>query len=376
MTQTADFLKRSAIRCGFKREFFIEKNIPTSPSNIMAVPFFGDLRSTCILSSLVLKSYKERCGKYLVVCSWPGFRGLFPYADEYWSFEDESVLRRLATDANNFYNTGSLATEINRNLIECMDTLSYGQIKELYDQGITQKYWDEFGQVNRYLPEVPSSSRLASTFIQEIERKQGRKIVIYPSTKMFSWQKGRAMHLSVSKEFWRVLVESLMDRNYQPVVYQNWFTYDLSRDFTDRCIYLVPKSISDVLAAMRHIGLNLDIHSGFSRLAILGRSPFVAADERLRFVECRDYEYDDLCCETPRRYVFSFSTMLMAGGSEEWKTSLIDNVLATLDNFSSGLDRETWGSSNESYGMVPYNRVRQRNARRLGVRFIRTSKEK
>jgi len=159
------------------------------------------------------------------------------------------------------------------------------------------------------------------------------------------------------------------------VVYQNWFTYDMSREFTDRCVYLVPRNVSDVLAAMRHVGLVLDIHSGISRLAIAARTPFVAVDERLRFIESGDYEVDDLCCEMPRKYIFSFSTMLMSGGPSEWKDSLLDNISVTLKSFNP-TDGGNWGATNETYQSVSYDKVRDRKAKRRGVTFISSSKHK
>ena len=84
MTQVNDFIKRAAARSGFKRTIFAEKNIPTSLENLMIVPFYGDIRSTFNLSSLLLKQYKEKNKNlYVILCSWPGYNGLFDYVDEY-----------------------------------------------------------------------------------------------------------------------------------------------------------------------------------------------------------------------------------------------------------------------------------------------------
>lgn len=376
MTQVNEFIKRAAIRSGFRREFFMEKNVPTSLSNLMFVPFYGDIRSTFNLSSLLLRQYKEKNKDlYLIMCSWPGFHDLFPYVDEYWTLDEESSAKTLALEANNLYNPSGLASEINRGLLEVSNILSSNDLRAWHNEGFTRKYWEDFKEVKRYLPDVPSSSKLSPQFINEMDRKPGKKIVVFPVTKMATWYRGQTVYMPVLRSFWDALIEMLLQEGYMPVVYQNWYTYDMSREFTDRCVYLTPRNVSDTMAAMRHVGLVLDVHSGISRLAMAARTPFIAVDERLRFIESGDYEVDDLCCQTPRKYIFSFSTMLMTGGPSEWKDSLLDNILVTLKEFNP-TDSGNWGATNESYDSVSYDKVRERKAKRRGVTFISSSKHK
>lgn len=385
MTQVNEFIKRAATRSGFKREFFVEKNIPTTLSNLMIIPFYGDIRSTFNLSTFLLKQYKEKNKDlYVIVCSWPGFHGLFPYVDEYWTLQDESVSKTLALEANNLYNSSGLALELNRSLLEVSNILSGKELKAWHDKGFTKKYWEDFGvstgasthkQIMRYLPEVVSGTKLSDAFVREMETKKGRKVVVFPATKLATWHRGQVVYMPVLRSFWDTLIETLLAEGFMPVIYQNWFTYDMSREFTDRCIYMVPRNVSDVLAAMRHIGLVLDVHTGISRLAIAARTPFVSVDERMMFIEGGDCEIDDLCCDMPRKYIFSFSTMLMSGGPSDWKDSLLDNIMVTLKNFNP-TDRSNWGATTESYQTVSYEKVRQRKAKRLGVTFINSSKYK
>lgn len=376
MTQTNDFIQRIADRTGYKRESFVEKNMPSIPSNVVVMPFYGDLRSTFILSSLLLRPYKELEGKYLVLCSWPGFQGLFPYVDEYWCLDDESVTKGLALEANNFYNSSQIATELTHSLMESVNIFTARDLKEYYNLGFTSNYFETFSDIKRYLPEVPSASKLSQNFLNEMSRKSGPKVVVYPTTKMWSWQKNKAMNLSVPKLFWETLIEDLLEEGFVPVIYQNWFTYDMSKDFAQRCAYLVPRYVSDVLVAMRHVGLVLDVFSGISNLAIAARTPFLVVDERQRYMEYKSYEIDDLCCLSPKHYLWSFSTMLMTGSPSDWRSSLIDGIVVKLKEFQSNLKDQEWGSTNESYEIVSYDVVRQRKAKRLGVSFINSSKHK
>ena len=175
-----EYIKRAARMSGYKREYFLEKNMPTQPSNILAIPFYGDMRSTFVFSSLLLRSIKELMkDKYIILCSWPGMRGLFPYVDEYWSIDDESMTKLLATDANNFYNATNIATDLTRSLVEVLNVFTTKDLKAYYDNGFTKQYWEKIGKIQRYLPDIPSITKMTADFKTQMERKVGRKLIVY-----------------------------------------------------------------------------------------------------------------------------------------------------------------------------------------------------
>lgn len=378
MSDVAEFIKRASKRTGFKREFYLEKNIPSEASNVIVVPFFGDIRSTFILSSLILRSYKEsNPDKYIILCSWPGMQGLFPYVDEYWSLEDESVIKGLASMSNNLYNKSDTFVDIKRNLFEVLNVLSPEDLKKLYNNGFTKKYWDDFAEIKRFLPEIPSMNLINSSFKTQLSNFDGKKIVVYPASRMRSWQNGKTEQLLISKDFWVILIKMLIKEGYSPVVYQNQFTYDISRDFAEKCLYLTSNNIMEILSAFRHIGCVLDIHTDISRLAIAARCPFLAVTERNVFIEDKDYEIDDLCADDlPRQYIYSFSTQLMVGGLSEWEVSVLGNIEVRLKDFLSTINPNNLPSTSGRYEEVSYGCVRERMAKRLGSVFINSSKRK
>ena len=118
MIDTQSILKKSAEKSGLVRVRFKERNLPTSVENIVVFPFFGDHRSSFVLSSLLLKRIKDelRASKYFILASWPGHEGLFPYVDEYWQVEDETSLDKLRTEATGFSNSSSINTLMSRSL--------------------------------------------------------------------------------------------------------------------------------------------------------------------------------------------------------------------------------------------------------------------
>lgn len=374
MTNVADYIERGARRSGFRRSSFVERNIPTVPSNVVVLPFYGDIRSTFILSSFILKEYKRlNPNKYLILCTWPGFRSFFTYVDEFWTMDDTSVLKGLALGANNFYNSSDLGSQVCKNLLESFDIITYSDLKKYFNDGFGPAYWSEVGEPRRFLPQIQSASMIGPQFKQEMERKTGRKVVVYPTTKVRSWQKGKSEYIQVGKAFWTHLGERLLENNVVPVFYQNQFTYDMSRDFADRCIYLVPDDVSELLAAMSYVGCALDVFNGFSRLALAARTPFVCVDERSRYLGQRDSEIDDLCEEIHKQYIFAFSTMLLSGGPKDWDNSFVENILVRLRSFLPFCeDNKVSLPLNESYDSIPYGKVRDRKSKRMGVTFVRS----
>ena len=135
MNSIADFLKRAADRTGFYRDRFEEKKIPTDHSNLVILPFFGDLRSMFLISTLLLQRYREefKNSKYFILASWPGFEGLFPYVDEYWSLTDEAHIKKFYEQSDGFKNKSDLNTIYVRNLNEFFrDVISPVELEKYY----------------------------------------------------------------------------------------------------------------------------------------------------------------------------------------------------------------------------------------------------
>jgi hypothetical protein len=368
-----DIVKKGAEKSGFSRDSYIDANIPTLLSNILVLPFFGDIRSTCIASSVILRRYKElRTNKYLILCSWPGNRALFPYVDEYWSPKDQSAVQDLAANVMGFYNNSDILVNYNRFINNFFEHIIHWEDLSLfYENGFGSKYWDNFKDVKIFLPNVPSSTTLTEDFRIEMGKRSERKIVVFPSKKIDSWQEGRLHRLMTHRDFWLTLVSRLIQEGFAPVVYQNAFTYDLSTDFADKCIWLTCKDIGQVLSALRWADCVLDVHSGVSRLAVASRTPCLIVDERKRYVETKNYELDDITNLSARQYLFSFSTMLMGGDDLVWNTSLIDGIVSRLNKWLPTIDRTAFGSPTESYQVADYDKVRRHRVKRLGIHFIK-----
>ncbi len=376
----SEFLKRTAERNGFLRERYEERRVTTDTENITVMPFFGDYRSTFLLSSWFLHRFKEqqKVGKYFIFVSWPGFQSFFPYVDEYWSLSEESQVKKMWLGADGFRNRSDLATIYQRNLYEYFrDVVDWRTVVEpYYYGGITQQFWDTYKNLRVFLPHIPSSAILGRELNKDLATKAGYKVFIHPLQFCQSWRNGKNENQSLKKEFWAELVKRLRKDGFVPVVWQTQITHDLSAEFTNECLYISDKDVSKVLSTMRACGCVLDLFGGLSRLAIAARCPYLALDERSRYAGLKEQEVDDLCGkEVPKSYIFTFSTIISDGTAHSWNETLFNNITNRLNSFLPGLNRDDWPSTGESNEIVLYDSVRKTKNKKIGARLLKVMRD-
>lgn len=374
MLDISFILQNSADKIGFRREKFIEKNIPTNIDRIVVMPFFGNINSITILSSILLKRFREELygSQYFILASWGGFQHLFPYVDEYWGIKDQQVYKTLFDKAINFNNTSETYPVYVRNFNNYFaNVIKFeDEFKCYYDNGLKQLFLDKFKHIKRVLPNISSNAILDNNFNRELVNKHGHKVFIFPTCKVNEFQTNKIDNINVSKEFWVALVEKLLSQGIVPVLYNGPYTYDLSPEFTDKCIYLDNLDINSTLAAIRTTGCLLDVFNGTSRLALLARCPFIRCDERTRFRYTKDYEIDDLIGkEILKDYLYAFSSVVR-GDKYAWD-SLFGLIIKKILNVIKHIDLSKLPLPIELEEIIPYDGVRKLKYTSLGVEFLK-----
>ncbi len=368
-------LNRMSIKCGFNRKFFIDNNLPTLFENIVIVPFFGDIWGSCIFSSFILKRLKDQNkDKYYILCSWPGFRDLFPYMDEFWEIRADSDLKNLAMGSIELNNTASGTLSIVRNLNRYFSNVLDENWNKMYDGKFTDEYYGNFGDVKCYLPTILSSTFLDNSLQKAVSGEKGVPIVLFPTQRVRSWQNGKVENISITKEFWIILIERLLNEGYFPICWQNFFTYDLSDKFTYRCEYMVNKDIKTVFATLYSAGLALDLFSGFSRLASMARCPYVAVDERMRFYNSNELFLNQITHQDclPRQYLFAFSAILLNQGNvDDWNRNILNGIMIKLEKLKEISKNCKLLSTIELDKVVDIVKIKSFNTRKMGIKFIK-----
>lgn len=378
MFNVSEVLKRSCDKLNLRRVVFNDNKIPTSIENVVIFPFFGDMRSSFILSSLLLRRIKEELkpSKYFILLSWPGYEAIYPYVDEYWTIDDENALDKLRFQIDGFQNSSSYYTLLLRSLNEWFyEILNNKDIVQYYNNGFTKEFFERFKHIKVSLPTINSSASLGMEFARHIGNKD-LKVFIYPSREINSWKMGKSEKIVTSKEFWVVLTKRLISEGYYPIIYRDLFCHDISVDVHEDCLHIWDKDLSKILAAIRATGFVVDFFSGISRLAICARTPFLCFDERNRYNNTKEYEIDDLCAkDLMKDYIFSFPTIISGEDKNNWKNNLLDCCSAKLVKLFPNLNRDLWPSTAESNKIVPYDFVRKNKNKKLGSRFIKINRE-
>ena len=170
-------LKRAAEKCGVTRTRYKERDVPTSVESVTVLPFFGDRRSSLVLSSILLKRIKEELkgSRYFVLISWPGDEGMFQYVDEYWQVDDQAALQKLVSEASGFGNSSAILPLLQRSLNQYFyDVMSEKDLVSYYDNGLTSAFFDSFRHVKVNLPSIPSASSLGADVSRELSRRETR----------------------------------------------------------------------------------------------------------------------------------------------------------------------------------------------------------
>ena len=377
MLSTSQIIKNAATKCGLVRSKYVEADLPSNPSNVCLFVFFGDIRSLSIASSILLKRYREeiKSSKYFIVCSWPGYEGLFPFASEYWSCGKE-IESNIYWKNSGISNKSDAATALVRNLNHYFeDVITADVLLAYYDNGLKHEFFDEFNNIKVYKPYLPSPVVLGNEFNRDLAKKTGRKVVVTPYTYSEGWRSGARTYTMVKRKFWVDLVDKLLAEGFIPVIHQNNLTFDISSDFTDRAIYLRDSSILNIMSGFRTAGCVLDIFSSISKLAIAARTPFVSVGERGRFNGLKEYEIDDLTAKNiPRDYIFSFSSILEEENKILLNSGLFDLIIKKLDLLYADTERDLWPSTAETEELVLYDDVRKEKNKKLGIKFVKIPK--
>ncbi len=359
-----NFLQRAADKLGYNREFFVEKDTPEDMSDVEVLVLYGDIRSLSIFSTLVFNEYKKHSKKYTIIVSWTGFRFLFPQANEFWSLKSASTNRLLANHANDVTNSSDTLVTTIRGLNYYFEDVNQDLALDYYRNGFTSRYFREFGDIHRFLPSLPS----LGNFELQLKGKKN-KVVVFPVNNINLWRGKRLGKLDVSRDFWIYLVKRLIQEDFTPVLYQNYFTYDLSPNFTDQCVYLPQEK---VLSAIREVDCVLDIFSGISRFAALARCGAVVVDEHQRYIDQKDDQYDALFFKPDcKSYIYSFPLVVAEDDEQAWKAGFVDNLINKLKEMKTNLSNCELDSCDKIDDIVSASVLQNVASKKFGLKMFK-----
>lgn len=372
MNEVVSIFTRAVEKAGLERTRYENQRVPTSAVNVCVLPFFGDLRSTALASSFILKRFREESkgSKYFIMVGWPGLESLFPYVDEYWSVRTE-LMHNLYANSKGFSNNSNPLIAVTRHLNYFFEDVIYAEeFDKFYNNGFLQMYLDKYKNFKRYFPTVASSAYLGSDLMRELGRRSGEKIVIFPFRCIETWDRNNTFLQKTTPDFWEYVVSYLSEKGYVPIVVKCPITHDLGGA---KHVVFESFDVRAWMALMRVADCTIDFFGGVSRLAMLARSPFIALDQRSRYNQSKEYEFEDLAGwhSLPGDHIYSFPTIIINGNPSMWKDNMLDLLFEKLGVLFKSLDKNNLPSTGESYSVIPYAVVRERKVKKFGTRFLK-----
>jgi hypothetical protein len=109
---------------------------------------------------------------------------------------------------------------------------------------------------------------------------------------------------------------------------------------------------------------------------LAARTPFLYVDERARYIGLKEYEIDDLCGITiPKKYIFSFSTIIDGGTGASWDFDIFNSIIIKLQDFLPTIDKEKLPPTGQTLENVSYDLVRNKKLKRIGTRLLKMPKD-
>jgi len=373
----SDFLKITSNKLNFVREKYVEKNIPTNFDQICVFFNLGDLRSTIALSSMLLPRFRKETKslRYFIVFGYAGLSALYPYADEYWSFNPDNFAK-VYNSSSNYDNNSELNNIYLRHLNENFREVIKSDIfLDVYHNFFLNKFWEKNKNIRIVLPQVMNNLANDDIVVSRFNGlKNKRKLFIFPNKTMQVIRKGNLVHQEIKQEFWVNLVQRLLQNNVDLVCVKHHLTHDISSNFTDNnnILFFNEKDVNKIMSLMRMTGITLDFLSGISRLSNIARVPFILVDERIRYFNNREYEFEDVVGNEvlDRERFFIFADLINI--NNDLYTNIAGNIISKIDkilNINNGVLYSEYSDK-----LSNYQNVRYHQSKKMGLKFLKFPK--
>jgi hypothetical protein len=372
MRKVKDYLQEFAKKYNIRREFSDESKIPENFDQLSIYVNYSDLRNTCGLSTLVLPKYRmeTKASRYFIVCGIPNCKILYPYADEYWSFQGTDLNKNLFHDSIGIDNQTKYSTDIKRILNEHFRDVSTSlDFVKSYNNYLTEDYWKSYKTVRVSMPRIYNTLDYSSHPILKFYDIPDKKVFIVPMQYGFSNDNKK---IKIPIDFYKYIIHNMTSQEVGVVCFQNSLTYDMAPHVKENSKVFLhqDEDFLKMMSMMKRTGFVVDFFSGISRLACIAQVPFLLFDERNRYISAREYEFEDLTC--PSVPIFrNFYILNQLFGNTDLYVPVANNIINCVNQIDfTNLKHETQFVDR----LDDYSRTRVRVRNKMGLSYFRKFK--
>lgn len=366
-----DFLNRAASSAGLRRVRYDSQKQTTDPYNSIVLPLFCDRRYLYVASTLLggLLREKRYGSRYFIIATYPGMADIFPFADEVWEPSRPGSASPILNQVEGFGENSPHVNSLIRSLNRFMETIDPSDLREFYDDGIKRKFLEDFGPLERSLPDVPSAMLLGENIARKIKSSQ-QSVAVIPSKYGFTWERGKSRKLVVSSAFYNSWVERLLKEGYNPIIIQFPECHDISGNH-ENLLYFKEPIAKEALAVLRSAGILVDFFGDVKFMGYLARCGVVSFEERSRFSRLREFELiQSTVPDLPKEYCYNFSYTVETGESQSWNNNFFDLAIRRIKKIEKRIFRDEFPPATQLREEIDYRRIVREKIRKLGTRLI------
>lgn len=332
-----DLLDNAASKCGFAREKFSQRAVPTEFQKIHVIVSYGEFDHIFVFNNLILpylRSKTQYKDKYIIFVTWSGFSNLISNVDEVWALKNQEMNERLYEKAEGHKNYSDAYTIIIRNLNEYFrNVIKVENFQNMFNHGHNFSFHKE--DMNITINKNPSGNinYLNKSVLEDINKlDETKRHFIIPFKYVRILINGKINYYKLTSNFWQNIIGRMTKKGFPVVLLKNCFTHDLSSYFVDckEVCMIHENNWNNVIGYIKQTNMFIDFFGGLSCFAQYGDCPNITLVDRSFYNQMNLYQIEDIISANKNVNKKHYSFFQFFADDAEQNFIYVDQLLRVL----------------------------------------------
>ncbi len=296
-----DLLDNAASKCGFAREKFSQRAVPTEFQKIHVIVSYGEFDHIFVFNNLILpylRSKTQYKDKYIIFVTWSGFSNLISNVDEVWALKNQEMNERLYEKAEGHKNYSDAYTIIIRNLNEYFrNVIKVENFQNMFNHGHNFSFHKEDMNITINKNLSGNINYLNKSVLEDINKlDEAKRYFIIPFKYVRILINGKINYYKLTSNFWQNIIGRMTKKGFPVVLLKNCFTHDLSSYFVDckEVCMIHENNWNNVIGYIKQTNMFIDFFGGLSCFAQYGDCPNITLVDRSFYNQMNLYQIEDI----------------------------------------------------------------------------------